>query len=263
MAQWARSISAFSLVLLVIASLGHRYGLVETLGYFWILGLVAVLALLGLGLAAGGFSRLWEHGEKAGRASLAATFLSLTVLAPYMAGAYLALRYPALTDISTDLVEPPHFTRAPRARAAPMNEIVPITREAVELQLRYYPDVNGRRYDASMGRVLSAVAAVVAARGWEPYSRLPADTEATELSIEVEAPTWLVRFPADAVLRLSDEGESVFVDMRLNARYARHDFGDNARSIRAFMADLDAEFTRQSLEIIDIPASAGEEDPVD
>lgn len=263
MAQRARRIAGFSLVLLIVAGVGHRYGMVETVAYFWILALVAGLALLALGLAAGGFWRLWLYGEKAGKASLAATLLAAIVLAPYAAGAYFVLRYPVLNDISTDLVEPPQFVLASARRSGAMNAIVPITREAAALQTEHYPDVSGRRYDASMSRVMNAAAAVIAARGWKPYARLPLEAEHGEVSIELEALTLLVRFPADAVLRLTDEGASTFVDMRLNTRYAKHDLGDNARRIRAFMSDLDAEFARQSLEIIDIPASDEEEDPVD
>lgn len=263
MAEWARRISGFSLVLLVVACLAHRYAFIETIGFFWVLGLVAALALTGLALAVGGFFRLWEYGEKAGRASLAATVLSAIVLVPYLGGAWLVLSNPALNDISTDLLEPPEFARAARARSAEMNQIGPIGAEAADLQVRNYPDVSARRYDASTARVLSAVAAVIAARGWTPYAPLPTDADAGEVVIEVEAPTWLVRLPADAAIRLTDEGESTFVDMRLAARYGLHDLGDGARRIRAFMADLDAEFNRQSLEIIDIPASGEEEDAVD
>lgn len=264
LAEWARKVSGFSLVLFVTAGIGHRYGQIETVAFFWILGLVAVLALAGLALAAGGFTRLWRYGERAGRASLAATLLSAAVLAPFVAGAWFVLRYPALTDISTDLIEPPQFLAAARARVAGMNPIVPIVPEAAQAQLAHYPQVSGRRYEASIERVLGAVRATVAAHGWKPYPARPAPAEAAELSIEVEAPTFLLRFPADAVLRLTDEGDSVFVDMRMNARYGRHDMGDNARRIRGFMAALDAEFTRQALEIIDIPPPSGEEeDPVD
>lgn len=262
-AERARSIAGFSLVLLIVAGIGHRYGLIETIAYFWTLALAGGLALLALGLAVAGFRRLWDYGEKAGKASLAAGILAVIVLTPYVAGAYFVLRYPVLNDISTDLVEPPQFVLAQGRRSGAMNEIGPVTPEAAEMQTEHYPDVSGRRYDASMSRVLNAAAAVIAARGWTPYTRLPFEVETGEVSIELEAPTLLVRFPADAVLRLTDEGASTFVDMRMNTRYARHDLGDNARRIRAFMADLDAEFARQSLEIIDIPASDEEEDPVD
>lgn len=262
-AEWARRLSGFSVLLLVASGLGHRYGLVETVALFWLLGIVFVLAMLGLGLAAAGFQRLWDHGEKAGKASLAATALSLLVLSPYALGGYLVLTRPPLTDISTDLHEPPQFLLTPRTRTGGMNPIVPITDEAAELQMRHYPEVSGRRYEASMDRVLNAVRTVVAAHDWTPLRPLPAELDAREFWFEAEAPTWLLRFPADAALRLTDEGESVFVDLRLNARYGGNDLGYGARRIRAFMAELDAEFTRQSLEIIDIPASAGEEDAVD
>ena len=265
-AGWAKRVSAFSLVLLVTACVGHRYGMVETVAFFWVLGLAFALAVLGFGLAMGGFNRLWVHGEKAGRASLAATLLSSLVLAPFLFAAYLVVTHPALNDMSTDLSEPPQFVVAPRLRTARMNTIVPISPEAAERQLQHYPDVSGRRYDASLNRVLSAVVAVMQANGWRPRGRLPGpDTliQGPGLSIEAEAPSFLLRLPADAVVRLTDEGESTFVDMRLNIRYGKHDFGSNARRIRGFMAQLDAEFARQTLQIIDIPPSDEDEDAVD
>ena len=144
-----------------------------------------------------------------------------------------------------------------------MNRIGQISPEAAELQFHSYPEVSGRRYEASMDRVLSAVAAVVAAKRWALRKALPAELEGGEFSFEAEAPTFLLRLPSDAALRLTDEGESVFVDLRLNARYGSHDLGDGARRIHGFMSALDAEFARQTLEIIDIPASDGEEDSVD
>lgn len=263
MAQWARSISGFSLVLFLCAGIGHRYGLVETVAFFWLLGLVAALALIGLALAAWGFHRLWEHGEKAGRASLAAALMSLAVLSPYATGAVFVMIHPALTDISTDLQEPPQFVLTPATRTGQMNPIAPISPEAAREQRRHYPQLSGRRYDGSPERVLSALEAVLDAHGWTPRRRLPATVTASEFSFEAQAPTFLLRFPSDAAIRLTDEGESVFVDMRLNARYGRHDMGDGARRIAGFMAALDAEFARQSMEIIDIPASGGEEDPVE
>lgn len=262
-AEWARRVSAFSLVLFVTAGIGHRYRLVETVAFLWTLALVAALAVLGLALAAGGFVRLWRHGDKAGRASLAATLLSVLVLAPYAAGAWLYVRLPALTDISTDLDEPPRFAIAPNFRDGQMNPIAPIPPEAASAQMRAYPDVAGRRLDASPDRVLAALAPVVAARGWTVRGHMPTSSQTPEVSIEMETPSFLLRFPADAVVRLTDEDETTFVDMRMSARYGPHDLGANARRIRAFMAGLAAELERQSLEIIDIPPSDGNEDAVD
>lgn len=264
MAGWARGLSRFALVLFVTASVGHRYGMVETVAFFCILGLVGALAILTLALAAGGFAMLWQHGVRAGRASLSATFVAAAILTPYAFGAYNALRYPALTDISTDTVEPPVFRFAPQRRNGfGMNQIVPLGREAAAAQLHAYPEVTGRRFDASIERVLAAATAVIAAKGWQTYATPPQEIVTSEISLEMLAPTFVMRFPVDAVVRLTDEGESTFVDMRMNARYGGHDMGDGARRIRAFMADLDAEFERQSLRIIDIPDSPEGENPVD
>lgn len=264
MAGWARRLSAFSLVLLATAGIGHRYGLVETFGFLWTLVLVAALALAGLLLAIGGFSQLWRNGDKAGKASLAATVLSLIVLAPYVAAGWLYLTLPALTDVATDLDEPPAFTIAPNLRTAQMNAIGPVTAQAATLQMHAYPDVAGRRLDGSVERVLAALAPVVAAHGWRVHGPMPTSAGGrAEIFIEMEAPSLVLRLPADAVLRLTDEEETTFVDMRMASRYGSHDLGSNARRIKGFMAALAAELERQSLEIIDIPPSGGNENTVD
>lgn len=262
-ARRARSVAGFSFVLFATSALGHRYGFVDTVAFFWLLGLIGLLAALSLSLAAYGFWRLWEFGDQAGRASLAATLVSALVLAPYAMAGYLTLRYPALTDISTDVVEPPRLALSARARTAGMNAIAPADGDAIDQQLFYYPGVSGRRYEGSMDRVLKAVTVVVASHGWTPRTRLPDELDAPLYFFEADAPTYLLRLPSDAAIRLTNEGESVFVDLRINLRYGKHDMGSGARRIEAFMRALDAEFARQTLQIIDIPPSSGEEDPVD
>ncbi|RST82838.1 DUF1499 domain-containing protein [Aquibium carbonis] len=61
-----------------------------------------------------------------------------------------------------------------------------------------------------------------------------------EVSIEVRAFSRWLRFPADLVVRLTDEGETTFVDLRSASHFAQHDLGDNADRIRRFLVDLDA-----------------------
>ena len=256
-AEWAKRVAYFALVLLATAGVAHRYGLIETFAFLWTLALVAVLALLGLVLAIGGFARLWNHGDKAGHASLVAALLSLLILAPFSFGAWLYLQLPALIDISTDLELPPHFIKAPQFRTDQMNAIRPITAQSAQLQLQAYPDLSGRRFDVSPDRVLAALAPVIAAHGWKVRGRLPAMSLVMELSIEMETPTYVLRIPADAVIRLIGEDEATFVDMRMAMRYGTHDLGSNAYRINAFMTELAAEIERQSLQIIDIPPSDG------
>lgn len=263
MAEWAKRIACFALVLFVTVGIGHRYGFVETVAFLWTLALVAVLALLGLVLAAGGFVRLWRYGDKAGRASLIAVFVAVLVLAPYGVSAWLYWRLPALNDVATDLEQPPLFSLAPQFRDGLMNIILPITSKEAVLQAEAYPDLVGRRIDASPDRVLAALSPVIKALGWRVRGNIPESAYASEISIEMEAPSFVLRFPADAVVRLSSEDEATFVDMRMAARFGQHDLGAGARRIHAFMTALAAELERQSLQIIDIPPSDGDIDRVD
>lgn len=262
-ARWSWHTAYFTAVLLATSTIGHRYGLVETEALLWILGIVFVLAVVGLVLAWIALADLWTNGNRAGRVAALAASVCVAVLAPYLWGIYLVLRYPPLTDISTDLVEPPAMTRAQRARTPRMNPIVPISDEAAALQLGYYPEVAGRRFDASMDRVLQSLAVVLADSGWTPRTRLPGTIATDEFTVEAEAPSALLRIPGDAAIRLISDEQSVFVDLRLNARYLRHDLAQNARRIAVFMNELEAEFERQSIRIIDIPPSPEDEDPVD
>jgi hypothetical protein len=58
-------------------------------------------------------------------------------------------------------------------------------------------------------------------------------------SIHAVAFTPLLRFPDDVVVRLEESPEGTRVDMRSVSRMGMHDLGQNARRIKAFLADLD------------------------
>lgn len=262
MARGSWKTACFAVVLLATAVIGHRYGLVQTEGFLWILGLVFVLAVIGLVLSWVAIEDLWANGNRAARIAVLAAPICVALIAPYVWGIYLVLRFPPLTDISTDLVEPPVMARAQLLRTPRMNPVEPIDDEAAALQMRYYPEVAGRRFDASMDRVMQSIAVVVAESGWRPRTTLPDTITTDEFTFEADAPTALLRIPSDAAIRLIADGPSVFVDMRLSTRYLRHDLGYNARRIGAFMTEVEAEFERQSIRIIDIPPSPEEEGPV-
>lgn len=247
-AFWAKRTALFSLVLLITDILGHRLGLIEPIAFFWTLGIVFLVALVGMLLAAGGLAHLWESGQRAGRASILAAFILAMVLAPYLLAGYAALAYPPLTDISTDLVDPPSLDEAARLRTGAMNPVVPISGEHAVLQAEAYPEVAGRRYDVSVDQVLNAIWKVAGERGWRPYATGMPPAGSGEYSYEWYAPSFILGIPTDATVRVRDEGETVFVDMRLNVRYGTHDFSLNARRISRFMTDLDRQIAAQALE---------------
>jgi uncharacterized protein (DUF1499 family) len=101
--------------------------------------------------------------------------------------------------------------------------------------------VTGRRYEGSPDRILDAVVSVIADNGWTITEQkgVPGDDE--EILVEVVARTWLLGFTSDVVIRLSDEGETTYVDMRSVSRYGIHDLGENADRIMQFMTALDTQ----------------------
>ena len=239
--DWSLFLARLALVMFVIAGLAHRYGLMETVGFFWVLGFICLLAITALVIALLAFQRLWRAGARGGRAAAAGLILSLIVLAPFAVSAWRAAALPALNDISTDRSDPPRFFIAPGLRGEGQNEIATPSPQEIEAAARAYPAATGRRYDAAPDRVLRAVTNVMADNRWQVLSRKGVPQETPELLVEARASTFFFAFPVDVVVRISDEDESTYVDMRSASVFARHDLGDNARRIEAFMNALDAE----------------------
>lgn len=244
-ARWSRGLSNFSLVLFAVACLAHHFGVLETGAFLLVLGIAGFLASCGLALSALGFSRLWNFGDRGGIDSALGAFVGLLVLSPFAFVAYGTATHPQISDISTDLSDPPALSHAMQARTGAMNEIAPIGDEAAAAQRRYYPHVVGRRYDMPILQVGDIVSAIIKRRGWRSVgARRPAGGPSLppgEITLEAVAYTALLALPSDVAVRLTDEGETTFVDMRSASRFGSNDLGDNARRVVAFLDDLDLE----------------------
>ncbi|MBA3446060.1 MAG: DUF1499 domain-containing protein [Pseudaminobacter sp.] len=238
-AGWSRRLAVFSAALFVTAGIAHRVGSLETMAFLWTLVIVATLAVGALFLALYAFSRLWAFGDLGGGDLAIGGLIALAVLTPFLVSAYRAAIYPRLNDISTDFDIPPALAAGSRAEA--MNSIGNFTLQQRLLQMENYPLVAGRRYDLPFDRVVEAVNTVIARQGWAWAGPRPAAVTQAEMTIEARAETFLLGFPVDIAVRLTDEGGATYVDMRSASRFGDHDLGDNARRIVAFLAELDVE----------------------
>jgi Protein of unknown function (DUF1499) len=239
-AYWANRFASFSAVLFVVSGLGHRFGLVDTISFFWLLGVIGALALGALLLAGVGFFRLWTFGDRGGISAAFAVIIALAVLSPFAVSAWRVYEYPRLSDISTDVTDPPPLDAAALARTASMNPVGPISAEDAALQTDGYPDLTGRRYPLSADRVQELAAALVLARGWTFEKPPTPPLDGGDSYIEALARTTILAFPVDVSIRVTDEGDTCYVDMRSASRYGRHDLGDNAKRINEFLLALDA-----------------------
>lgn len=242
----SRRLAWFSLVLLITAVAAHRFAFIDTPVLFNVLALVAGLAILSLILAAVAFRRVWNEGDRGAGALTVAVLVALLVLAPFVFAAWLWFSLPKLTDVSTDLENPPLFAAATDERTPDTNPISPPTLESITQQTEAYPDVTGRRYDLPAEQVADLVNALIDQRGWPVTGRRPTAIGQPELTIEALASTPILAFPADVAVRLTDETETTYVDMRSASRYGLHDLGENAARIETFLTELDAEVAKQA-----------------
>lgn len=242
-AEWAKRTAFFSAVLFIIATLGHRSGFVETPPFLRLLVLIAVLALFSLALAAFAFMRIWRRGDMGLPAALGGTVVALAVLMPFGVTLVRAVVYPPLSDISTDLDDPPHFSLALAERKTGMNAITPVSPSSSQLQAEAYPQVAARRYEYPRERVLKAIDALIAERGWRMLGRTESADSGHAVTIEAVAKTRLLGFSSDVAIRVFDDSSATFIDMRSASRYGRNDLGSDAARITRFLSDLDARMT--------------------
>ncbi|MDZ5698803.1 DUF1499 domain-containing protein [Chelativorans sp. M5D2P16] len=243
-APWARRLGSFSAVLFLTAALAHRFALIETVPFLWLLGIVGFLAFCGLCLAIVALVQIWERGVAGlNAASLGAVFSAL-VLVPYAVSGYRIVIHPQLMDISTDISRPPRFEAAAALRAPPMNRLGAISQDDALLQADAYPDVAGRRYEHARSVVVDTVLELVESRGWRLLSPMPAGDGTGDVTIEAVGRSYLLGFPSDVAIRIEERWNATYVDMRSASRYGRHDMGENAERIRRFLNDLDRRMER-------------------
>ena len=237
-APWARRAALLSVAVLVVAMGAHWLQVLETPAFFWAMAVVAGLAVLALVLAAAGMPKVWYRSFHGGADLIVAVLFAVLVLAPLCAAAWWALSHPPLTDISTDLEDPPSFAAALHSRRAGMNPVMTPNEEWRSEQLAAYPNVSGRRYAAPIESVREAVERTFDARGWGILGPYIVGT-GIEFSVEATVYSPVLALPSDVVVRLVEDGDATFVDMRSASRYGQTDFGENAARIEAFLKDLD------------------------
>lgn len=229
--------AVFAPVLGAVATLFHRLGWMADGNYIIVLLVSFVLALAGFSLALIGLRSLWMRAALGGLRSAAALFFTLPVLVPAVFMLWLLNTTAPLSDVSTDFVDPPHFSGLGSDGAA--SNINEPPRIKPDLQKQFYPAATGRRYQLSADSVHAHAIRLVENSGWKIRGNTDFAAGAGEWLIEAEVKTAISGFRDEVIIRLTDEGESTFVDMRSASIFGANDLGTNARRIVQFMKDLD------------------------
>ncbi|KEC55398.1 DUF1499 domain-containing protein [Bartonella koehlerae] len=244
-AIWSPRFGGLAFLILLFSILLQRFAMINVTDFMILIIISVCCAIISLFLSVKALYSLWVYGALGGMKALRGIIYSLITATPlvFFFGFWFAL--PALYDISTDTQKPPAFFHTIRPRdALPLKSV--LTEQAV-LQMSKWPEMSGRRYDGSPDHIRESVLNVLEAYNWPVVAQRAFKGEESMFYIETVAKTFYFGFISDIVIRLTDEGDTTFVDMRSASRYLPRDLGTNATFIIDFMDALDTEIASLSL----------------
>jgi uncharacterized protein (DUF1499 family) len=239
-ATWAGRLALFAAVVTLYGVLVVRSGQHGPPGLA-ALGSGFVLALMSSLVATIGGLGIWNHGLRGASRVFFALFLASLLLA---APAYVAFQYwrlPKLNDISTDIDDPPFFSRS-RAALAARDGHVPIehSRESRQPQREAYQRIIPVILELPAEEAYTVVQRAVANLGWRVIEQSPPGGRTGSARIEAIATTRLLRFADDVTIRIRPRLEGSRIDIRSASRLGQHDLGVNAARIQAFADEIQA-----------------------
>ena len=232
--RWGVLGAALALLLLGLAPLGWRLGLWHYAISFALIGLAALLAVVGAVLAGIGLAF--------GRATLRWRDAPVPVLAVLLGLGFLVAAWQIvhqgaapIHDISTDLDNPPAFIAALPARQAEHAASAAYAGAALaRRQQSAYPDIGPILLAAAPAQAF--VLALATAKAMPGWTVTASDPQAGR--IEASQASFWFGFVDDIVIRVEAEGAGSRIDMRSLSRQGVGDLGVNARRVRTYMAAM-------------------------
>ncbi len=238
LAIWARRIAVFSLPVVLLAIIIERAALLEIVPVLATFAAALAMALIAILLAVLALIGIWRHGTEGFGAALTAILIGVALLAYPAYFGVLAYRLPQISDITTDPIDPPRFETIGRLRSRQANPVAYAGLYAAEQQKVAYPDIVPLDVDAPAQAAYNAAMAVIGKRRWQVINTHPPQP-GRDGYIEAVARTPIMGFRDDVAVRIRAIGPGARIDVRSASRYGRHDFGTNAKRIRALLDDVD------------------------
>src|SRR5580704_14079651 len=248
LASWARNLTVFSVVAVVVSIIIVRFGVLEmkpALATFF-----GALACAGLSILVGfaAFVAIWQNGTRGMSRILLAFLIDALVLAY---PAYLGLQYrrlPPIHDITTDPIDPPRFEALARLRTGEgTNTAVYAGLYSAELQRKAYPDIEPVDIQIPVQRAYEIALQLVHKRKWLVIDERPPQPPLRPGRIEAVARTPIMGFREDVAIRIAPDGDDSRVDIRSASRYFESDLGSNAARVSKFADDINTAADADSL----------------
>jgi uncharacterized protein (DUF1499 family) len=241
-ALWSRHVALFAATVAMLATILARLRAIDPASALASLGAAVGLSLVALLLFAAACFVIWQTGRRGmGVAAMAALIAILTLAWPgYLA--FQALRLPTLSDIVTDLDDPPYFSMSRIADAArdgfQPRALSPRARAA---QRTAYPDVEPIVIDLDADEALPLVLKTAKSLGWRLIDQRPAGGRTGDAHADFIDQSLILGLDEDITVRLRPLAGQTRIDLRAATRHGRHDFGANARRIEAFAEELQSQ----------------------
>ena len=238
-AVWSRRLAWFAFAVLLLSLLLVRLrepsieGLAPVAGAY-----VLVLAALGLAILA--FIRIWYSGHRGVGMAAGALLLSLLLLVP---AGYVALRLvtrPALADVSTDIDDPPAFSRSQAALTARSGRVppdVPALRR--RLQRQAYPKAVPILLELPAEAAFDLARRAASGLGWQVLEAARPGGRSGAGRVEAVARGRILHFSEDITIRIRPRVDGSRIDIRSASRLGSHDLGANAARVAAFTDEIE------------------------
>jgi uncharacterized protein (DUF1499 family) len=237
-AIWSVRLALFAVVVSLFGVFVVRSGQQDTPGMA-ALGSGAALALLTFMIAVAGGVGIWNRGLKGvGRISFAAIVALVLLAAPALVILQM-LRLPQLNDISTDIDDPPAFSRS-RAALAARGGHVPLERPPASRlpQRDAYQRIIPILVELPAEEAYDIALKAAVSMGWRIIEQSPPGGRSATGRIEAVATTRVLRFPDDVTIRVRTRVDGARIDVRSVSRLGRHDLGANARRIQSYADEI-------------------------
>lgn len=239
LAIWTRRLALFSLAAVLLSVIIVRSGLLEVEPGLVTLGGGLVFAVLAILCGLASFVVIWRDGLRGLGYAVSGILLGAVLLAYPAYLGIKAYRLPAISDITTDAIDPPRFEAVARLRGRAANPVVYAGLYAAEQQHDAYPEIEPLEVSVSAKVAYDTALALVNRNRWlvlDAREPLPGRRDG---HIEAVAYTPVMGFREDVLIRVRGTGEDARVDMRSSSRYGRHDIGSNAARIAGFFEQLE------------------------
>lgn len=235
LALWSARLAWFALAVAVLSIIIVRSGLLEIVPALATFAAALVFAGFAVLFGLASFVTIWRQGLTGLGRALIGIFVGLMLLAyPAYLGSR-ALKLPPIDDVTTDTANPPRFDVLARLRPRGTTDY---PARFASLQRQAYPEITPLQEDALPKQVYDITLAIVTKRKWLVVDARP-PAPRRDAVIEAVARTPIMGFRDDVVIRIRPSGTGTRVDVRSASRYGLHDFGTNARRVRALLDDID------------------------